>query len=133
MATNPLTRTVRGMHFQIEEYSQRKLVTVAKGAILDVIVNLRKGSSEFGRVQTFSLSADQHNALFIPTGFAHGYQTLVPETIVCYAIDAAHSPRHSRTVSPLSPEISPLWESPLGPISENDQNAIYLEKYLDSL
>jgi len=77
---------VRGLHFQLQPAAQGKLVRVTRGAILDVAVDIRRGSSTFGRHVSAVLSADNWAQLWVPEGFAHGYITLQPETEVVYKV-----------------------------------------------
>jgi dTDP-4-dehydrorhamnose 3,5-epimerase len=85
------TGTIRGLHFQRPPHAQAKLVSCLKGRILDVAVDIRKGSKTFGRHVTVEL--DESGAqLFVPAGFAHGFCTLAPDTLVFYKVDAHYAP-----------------------------------------
>jgi dTDP-4-dehydrorhamnose 3,5-epimerase len=83
--------TVRGLHFQRPPMAQAKLISVIRGAIFDVAVDVRRGSPSYGRHVAARLSADQGQALFIPAGFAHGFCTLESDTVVVYKVDAYYS------------------------------------------
>ncbi len=76
--------TLRGMHYQVAPYEEAKLVSCISGAIYDVIIDLRENSSTFKQWQAFELSAQNHRMLYIPEGFAHGFQTLQDNTSVFY-------------------------------------------------
>ncbi|EMI55784.1 dTDP-4-dehydrorhamnose 3,5-epimerase [Rhodopirellula sallentina] len=76
--------TLRGMHFQTAPHEETKLVRCTRGSILDVIVDLRKKSKTFGVHECFELNAENHRSVYIPKGFAHGFQTLEPESEVFY-------------------------------------------------
>jgi len=76
--------TVRGLHFQAPPHAQNKLVRVTRGSVLDVIVDIRKGSPTYGRHLSAELSAENWCQFFVPIGFAHGFCTLVPDTEVLY-------------------------------------------------
>jgi dTDP-4-dehydrorhamnose 3,5-epimerase len=84
--------TIRGIHFQKPPHSETKLVRVVAGAILDVFVDLRKDSETLGQWDSIELSRDNHNLVYIPKGFAHGYCTLTEETVVLYKVDEFYSP-----------------------------------------
>ena len=84
--------TVRGLHFQTPPFAQDKLVGVIVGRILDVAVDLRRGSSSYGKHVAAELSAETGAQLFIPKGFAHGFCTLEPDTIVSYKVSAPFAP-----------------------------------------
>ena len=83
---------LRGLHFQKQPYSQSKLVSVSFGKILDVAVDIRKGSETYGKYFTYVLSSDKHESLFIPRGFAHGYLTLSESAIINYHVDNYYNP-----------------------------------------
>jgi len=85
---------LRGLHFQNPPYDQTKLVRVIKGKVLDVVVDLRKGSKTFGTYQSFILSEDNKSQLLVPRGFAHGYVVLSKEAIFCYKVDNIYMPSH---------------------------------------
>ena len=89
---------LRGLHFQLPPYSQGKLVSVVKGRVLDVAVDLRKESSTFGRHFSIELSALNKLQLWIPPGFAHGFVTLEEDTIFSYKCSNYYSPNHEQTI-----------------------------------
>ncbi|TFU93469.1 dTDP-4-dehydrorhamnose 3,5-epimerase [Granulicatella sp. WM01] len=83
---------VRGLHFQIGQKAQTKLVRVATGALLDVIVDLRKGSPTYGKWEAFILSESNHRQLLVPKGFAHGFMTLTDNVHFLYKCDGYYAP-----------------------------------------
>jgi dTDP-4-dehydrorhamnose 3,5-epimerase len=86
--------TLRGLHFQRQPFAQAKLIGVLKGAARDVVVDLRRSSSTFGRHFSIALSEAEGNQLFMPIGFAHGFVTLMRDTLVAYKSSAYYSPEH---------------------------------------
>lgn len=100
---------LRGLHFQAPPMTQAKLVRVGRGAVFDVVVDMRKGSPTFGQWQGFTLSAANFLQLFIPAGFAHGYMTLEPDTQFLYKVDQFYSPEHDGGISCLDPNLGIEW------------------------
>ena len=117
------TGTLRGLHFQSPPQAQSKLVSVLKGSIFDVGVDIRRGSPTFGRWAGVRLDAAEGRQLFVPAGFAHGYCTLEPDTEVFYKVDAFYSREHDHGVSWDDPAIGIDWPLPLDQVilSEKDQ------------
>ena len=90
--------TVRGLHFQVPPFAQTKLVRVLRGRILDVVVDLRRSSPTYGKHLAIELSEATGDQLLVPTGFAHGFCTLEPDSIVFYKVDKVYSADHDRGV-----------------------------------
>ena len=101
--------TLRGMHYQLNDRAQTKLVRVTRGAIYDVIVDIRKGSPTYGEWQGFILSADNKRQLLVPKGFAHGFCTIVENTEVQYKVDELYSPEHDRGIAWNDPALNIDW------------------------
>lgn len=101
--------TVRGLHFQLEPYAQGKLVRCTRGALFDVAVDIRKGSPHFGRWVAAELSAENGYQLWVPAGFAHGFMTLEPNTVINYKVTAVYSAEHDRGVKWDDPAIGITW------------------------
>lgn len=95
--------TIRGLHFQSPPSAQTKLVTVLRGAVLDVLVDIRTGSPAYGRHVTVELSADNGKQALVPKGFAHGFCTLADDTLVQYKVDAHFD---------LARDMGLLWNDP---------------------
>jgi dTDP-4-dehydrorhamnose 3,5-epimerase len=89
---------IRGMHFQVPPMDHAKIVFCTDGAILDVAVDLRKQSPTYGQYVTAELSADNHRALYIPKGFAHGFLSLTGSSTAFYLVSSEHSPEHDRGI-----------------------------------
>lgn len=115
---------LRGLHFQRAPYAQAKLVRVVKGRVLDVAVDIRKGSPTYGQHVAVELSGDNKRQLFIPRGFAHGYMVLEEDTIFQYKCDAYYHPAAEGGIAWNDPQIGIEWPLPEGEIilSERDKN-----------
>lgn len=100
---------LRGLHFQQPPYAQAKLVRVVKGRVLDVAVDIRTGSSTFGKYVAVELSEDNHRQLFIPKGFAHGYAVLSDEAIFQYKCDNLYHPECEGAIVWNDPSIAIDW------------------------
>ena len=83
---------IRGMHFQSPPFSHEKVVTCIQGAVLDVVLDLRKGSRTYGKATGVELSAANHHVLYIPRGFAHGFLALQECSIIYYKVSSVHEP-----------------------------------------
>lgn len=101
--------TVRALHFQLPPKAQDKLVRVVKGSILDVAVDIRRGSPTFGKWVSAEISAANWRQIFVPRGFAHGFVTLEPGTEVCYKVSDYYSPDHERGIRFDDPAIGIDW------------------------
>lgn len=111
---NPKTGTLRGMHWQTEPWAEEKLVRATRGAIFDVIVDIRPGSKTFKKWFYMELSGENRRQIFIPKGFAHGFQTLEPDTEVLYEMTVPYKPEASRGFAWNDPSIGIKW-----PATEN--------------
>ena len=117
---NQKAGTVRGMHYQIEPHPEVKLVRCTQGAILDVIVDLRPDSATFKQHVGVELTAKNRRALYIPAGFAHGFQTLADETEVFYQMSDFYAPDCARGVRWDDPALNIRWPRPISCISDKD-------------
>lgn len=103
---------VRGLHFQKPPHTQSKLVRVVSGKVLDVAVDIRKGSPTFGKHVAVELSGDNHRQIFIPKGFAHGFAVLSDEAVFQYKCDAFYAPESEGAIAWDDPEIGIDWRIP---------------------
>jgi dTDP-4-dehydrorhamnose 3,5-epimerase len=106
---NKHTGTLRGLHYQVAPHEEDKLVRCTRGAIYDVIVDLRPGSATCGRWAAFELTADNGLALFIPHGFAHGFQTLADDSEVFYQMSEFYHPESARGLRWDDPALGIVW------------------------
>jgi dTDP-4-dehydrorhamnose 3,5-epimerase len=106
---------VRGLHFQVPPAGQAKLVRVAAGSILDVAIDIRQGSPNYGHHVAVVLTAHGGNQLFVPEGFAHGFCTLEPNTQVVYKVSRYYSPEHDRGLLWNDPALGVDW-----PVAEHE-------------
>lgn len=124
---------LRGFHFQLPPAAQAKLVWVTRGAVLDVVVDLRKGSPTFGEWRAVALSAANFKRMFIPKGFAHSYVTTMPDTEFQYKVDAPYAPEYDAGIIWNDPDIAMDWSDALNgraPIlSEKDRTLMALADF----
>jgi dTDP-4-dehydrorhamnose 3,5-epimerase len=113
--------TLRGMHFQSAPHEEAKLVRCTKGGIFDVIVDVRADSPTFGVWQSFQLSVENGRSLYIPEGFAHGFQTLVADSEVLYQMSEFFHPESANAFHHMDAQIGIDWPLPVSVISERDQ------------
>lgn len=106
---------IRGLHFQLPPYTQGKLVRVTRGKVLDVIVDIRKGSPTYGEHIGVELSAENWQQLWVPKGIAHGFCTLEPDTEFCYKVDDYYAPEHDAGIAFDDPDLGIEW--PVNPAS----------------
>ena len=103
---------LRGLHFQKPPYAQSKLVRVVKGAVLDVAVDIRKGSPTFGQHVAVELSEQNHRQFFIPRGFAHGFAVLTDEVVFQYKCDNFYAPQSEGALAWDDPDLAIDWRIP---------------------
>lgn len=116
---------LRGLHYQLQPFSQAKLVRVTRGSVFDVAVDIRRGSPTYGRWEGIVLSAAAWNQLLIPEGFAHGFVTLESDSEVQYKVSTAYSSKHERAIRYDDPAIGIEWpiSGSLVTVSDRDGSA----------
>ena len=114
--------TVRGLHFQYLPYAEIKLVSCIRGEVFDVAVDLRKGSSSFLKYYSEILSEVNHKTLFIPEGFAHGFQTLTENCEMLYFHTAPYTEKSEGAVNAFDPILGIQWPRHITGISDRDKN-----------
>jgi dTDP-4-dehydrorhamnose 3,5-epimerase len=125
--------TLRGMHFQFPPAAETKLVRCTRGAILDIIVDLRPESPTFLDHVEVELSADNGRALYVPERFAHSYQVLEDMTETSYQVGEFYTPSAEGGLSPFDPDLGLTWPLPVSAISEKDANWPPLSEVLDDI
>lgn len=120
ISTNDAKHTLRGMHYQKNPHEEIKLVRCTRGSIFDVAIDLRPGSQTFRKWFGVELTADNHRALYIPRGFAHGFLTLEDDTEVLYHIAGDFVPESAAGVRFDDPAFGILWPAKPALISERD-------------
>ena len=114
---------IRGLHYQIEPYSQTKLIRVLQGTILDVVVDIRKGSPNFGDVFTLELSDENKRQLLVPKGFAHGFSVISQTAVVLYKCDEFYNKESERGIFFNDPDLKIDWQIDMkhAVVSEKDR------------
>jgi dTDP-4-dehydrorhamnose 3,5-epimerase len=120
LAFNRRKGTLRGMHFQYPPHAETKLVRATRGAILDIIVDLRPESPTYLQHVTAELTADNRRALYVPERFAHGYQALEDGTETSYQVGEFYAPESDGGLSPFDPRLQLKWPLPVTAISPKD-------------
>ena len=115
---------LRGLHFQKPPHAQSKLVRVIKGAVLDVAVDIRRGSPTFGEHVAVELTEENHRQLFIPRGFAHGFSVLTDEVVFQYKCDNFYAPQSEGALAWDDPDLAIDWRIPADKVllSEKDRH-----------
>lgn len=114
--------TIRGLHFQAPPHAQAKLVRVVRGGIFDVAVDIRRDSPTYGRYVSVLLNSDNARQMLIGSGFAHGYCTLEPDTVVAYKTDEHYEPELDRGLVWNDPAIDIAWPVTTGDVTISDKD-----------
>lgn len=116
---------VRGLHFQKPPFAQSKLVRVVKGAVLDVAVDIRKGSPTFGHHVAVELTEENHYQLFIPRGFAHGFSVLSEEVVFQYKCDNFYAPQSEGAIAWDDPDLEIDWRMPADKVLLSEKDRVH--------
>jgi len=122
ISRNKKKGTLRGMHYQVAPHAEAKLVRCTKGAIYDVIIDLRADSPTFREHIAETLTAENHKMLYVPEGFAHGFQSLEDESEVFYQISAVYAPQHARGLRWNDPAFGIAWPIANPTMLDRDRN-----------
>jgi dTDP-4-dehydrorhamnose 3,5-epimerase len=133
VAFNNVAGTLRGMHFQFPPKPETKIVRATRGAIVDIIVDLRPESPTFLRSVSVELSADNGRALYVPERFAHGYQTLVDATETSYHVGEFYAPETEGGLAYDDPRLGLEWPLPVAVISDKDTEWKRLDEVEDEI
>lgn len=123
--------TLRGMHIQLEPHGEDKFIRAVRGRIFDAFIDLRPTSTSFMKLVTYTLDADEGNALFVPRGCAHGYQTLLDDTDVLYSMTNRYAPAAARSIHFADPDMGIQWPMSDPIISDADRTAPPLRSFLE--
>ena len=115
--------TVRGMHYQLAPHGQAKLVRAIAGSLYDVAVDIRRGSPTYGKWTGHTLSVENGLAMWIPVGFAHGFQALADDTIMLYKCSTSYVPEAGRALAYDDPTVAIRWPEPIRHLSAKDRDA----------
>ena len=124
---------IRGMHYQDEPRPEIKLIRCSAGAIFDVLVDVRRNSPTFGKWEGFELTSQNRKMLYVPGGFAHGFQTLADNCEVFYHMSEFYVPELARGLRWNDPEVAINWPFPAALVSDRDQNLPLLREILSGL
>jgi dTDP-4-dehydrorhamnose 3,5-epimerase len=119
---NKAKHTLRGMHYQTKPHEEARLVRCTRGRIYDVILDLRPDSPSFKQWFAVELTAENRTMLYVPEGFAHGFQTLEDETEIFYQMSESYAPRHARGVRWNDPAFGIQWPAREPILSERDRS-----------
>ncbi len=122
---------IRGMHFQFPPYAETKLIRVLNGKIIDIFIDLRKGSPTFGKWDSVELSAENKKMIYIPRGFAHGFCTLTDNCELLYKMDNYYAPDSAYTLQWDDPDLGIDWPIKDPILSENDSKANEFKDFVE--
>jgi dTDP-4-dehydrorhamnose 3,5-epimerase len=127
------TGTVRGMHFQYPPHAEKKLVMCMKGRVYDVAVDIKKKSPTFLKWHGEILSPEASNALLIPEGFAHGFQSLTPDVEMLYCHSESYAPECEAGIRPTDPAVNIDWPLKIADMSDRDRSHSTINETFDGV
>ena len=123
---------LRGIHYSVSSAGQAKWISCLQGEIEDYVIDLRLGSSTFGKWKSITLSADNGLSLIIPTGFGHAFEAMADDCLVSYALTSTYDPKTEMAISPNDPTIGVNWVHSTPEISDRDRFAPTLSEQVSS-
>ena len=120
MSVSAFKGTLRGMHYQLRPFAEAKLIRCLRGAIVDVIVDIRADSPTYLRHQMFELTDQNRHQLYVPPGFAHSFQTLSDDVEVSYLVSSPYAPEYERGLRYNDPRLAIAWPETVTTISDKD-------------
>lgn len=125
--------TVRGLHFQYEPHAEIKMVKCIKGSVLDVVVDIRKNSPTFLQYFSVELSEQNQKIIYIPKGFAHGFQTLEDDTQLLYLHSSIYTPSDEGALNVTDPKLNIKWPLDIINLSKRDENHLFLTNEFEGI
>lgn len=122
ISVNSIAGTLRGLHFQTGNSAEVKLVRCIHGQAIDIALDLRKDSETYGEHVMVELDSERLNSIYIPPGFAHGFQTMSDKAVLQYFHSAFYEPKKEGGVNALDPDLSINWPLPINKLSDRDAN-----------
>lgn len=122
--------TVRGVHFSTAPEGQAKLVTCVNGALIDLVIDLRKDSPDFLEFVTFKLVGFDGQVIYIPSGFGHAFMALEDNTVITYGLSSIYNPKMEMTICPIDPKLNAIWGDSEKFISQRDREALSFDESL---
>ena len=120
MSVSAYKGTLRGLHYQLRPYAEAKLIRCLRGAIVDVIVDIREDSPTYLKHQMFELTDENRHQLYVPPGFAHSFQTLTDDVEVSYLVSSAYAPQYERGLRYNDEQLGIRWPETVTTISDKD-------------
>lgn len=131
ISSNTHIGTLRGLHFQSPPFAETKIISCIMGSVFDVVVDLRFDSPTFRKWAAVKLEGDDEQALYLPAGVAHGFQTLVDNSSLVYGITSSYSPANAHSIRYSDPELNITWPLAVGIVSAKDAGGLFLSDVMN--